>query len=111
MSQTNQALKAAEQLSPKLRRQLALRLLAGGAVREKIVLLHQLSAEKQERLGVLLEKNNEGELTPAERVHLKRLGAAADQIMLANSKALAKSLRPEVFDRQGRLVKKRLRST
>jgi len=113
MSQLNQALKvalaAAESLPPNLQRQLAERLLAANAQDERKVTiqLKQLSAAKQERLAELMDKNNEGLITPAEYDELQALVEEVDQIMLANSETLARAVRPELFDEQGKPIKRR----
>ena len=101
MTQNNQALKvalaAARQLSLKLQRQLAEQLIAAATPDENtmVVYLQRLSPQKQARLAKLLDKNNEGRLSQAEQSELKRLGAEVDQMLLANSQALARALRPE----------------
>ena len=116
MKRTNQALKVAlaavEQLPPKLQRQLAEQVLAATTLGEEllVVYLQQLPAPAQARLAELMDKNNEGHLAPAERSELRRLGAKADEITVANSKTLARVLRPELFDERGRPIKGRLRA-
>jgi len=115
MTQNNQALKvalaAARQLSLKLQRQLAEQLIAAATPDENtmVVYLQRLSPQKQARLAKLLDKNNEGRLSQAEQSELKRLGAEVDQMLLANSQALARALRPELFDERGRPIKSRFR--
>lgn len=74
-----------------------------------IAFLRRLPADKQRRLTSLMERNNERQLGPAERAALKRLGQEADRITLANSKALARALRPELFDRRGKPIMRRVR--
>lgn len=113
MSQANQALKvalaAAEQLPAAQQRQLAEQLLSAVTPEGETLVLHfqRLSAPKQERLQELMDGNNEGTLTRAEQAELKRLVAEADEMMLANSKALARAMRPELFDEKGRPIKRR----
>lgn len=102
MAMNNQALKVAlaavEQLPVKLQRQLAEHVLLTTAEEDLVVVyFKQLSTADESRLQDLMDKNNDGQLTPAERAELKRLGAKADQIMLENSKALARASRPELF--------------
>jgi len=115
MKRTNPALKVAlaavEQLPPKLQRQLAEQVLTSTTSQEDllVVYLHRLPASKQTRLKELMDKNNEGQLTVAEQSELKRLGERVDELVLANSKALARVLRPELFDERGQPVKRRLR--
>lgn len=114
MSPSNQALKAAlaavERLSPELQKKLTERLITETVLRENsiIVLLQRLSPQKQARLDDLLDKNSEGRLTRAELMELRRLGSEVDQIMLANSHALALAFRPELFNRQGQPVERRI---
>ena len=115
MNQSNQALKvalaAARQLPLKLQRQLAERLIAATAPDENtiVVYLQRLSPQKQARLAKLMDKNNEGRLSEAEQLELKRLGSEVDRMLLANSHALARALRPELFDERGRPIKSRFR--
>ena len=115
MAQTNQILKDAlavvEQLPIKLQRQLAERVLAATVAEEEtlVVRFQRLSALKQARLTELMDKNNEGRLTRAEKPELRRLSEAVDQVTLVNSKALARVLHPEVFNAAGKPVRNRLR--
>jgi hypothetical protein len=115
MAQGNQALKAAmaaaQRLPLKLQRQLVERLIAATTLDENttVVYLRQLSRQKQARLAKLMDKNNEGRLSRAEQLELKRLGSKVDQMLLTNSHALARALRPELFDERGRLIKGRFR--
>ncbi|NUO79695.1 hypothetical protein HUU05_06440 [candidate division KSB1 bacterium] len=71
--------------------------------------MQRFSPAKQKRFALLMDKNNEGELSRAEKVEIKKLGAEADELMLANSRALALALRPELFDRLGRPIQARFR--
>jgi hypothetical protein len=64
--------------------------------------LERLPLEKQARLRELMDKSNEGALTRTERKEITRLGLKVDQAMLSNSLVLARSLRPELFDKTGR---------
>jgi hypothetical protein len=114
MTQNKQTLKvvlaAARQLPPKLQQQLAEQLLTT-AVPDRsttAVYLKHLSPQKQDRLKVLMDKNSEGQLRQAERTELERLGAEIDELLLANSLALARTLRPELFNERGRPMKRRL---
>jgi hypothetical protein len=114
MSQTNQALTeaiaAVERLPLKLQRELAERLFAKTA-RERAavtVRLKQLPHEKQTRLSELLDKSNEGKLSRSEKTELKRLGSELDGVMFANSVALARAVRPELFDAKGRPQRARI---
>ena len=115
MPQTTQALKvalaAAQQLPPKLQRQLAEQLLLTTMPEKSTVMvyLQRLSLQKQTRLTKLMDKHNEGRLRQAERKELQQLGIEVDQALLANSSALARALRPELFDERGKPVKRRFR--
>jgi hypothetical protein len=115
MNQSSQALRvalaAAQQLPPTLQKQLAERLIAATASEENttIVYLRRHSPQKQARLAELMDKNNEGRLTPAEQADLKQLGTEVDQMLLANSQALARALRPELFNEHGRPIQSRFR--
>ena len=114
MSQINQALEvalaAARQLPLKLQRRLAEQLIAdttdAAAPGENIiaVYLQRLPQQKQARLAKLMDKNNGGQLNQSEQSELERLGAEVDQLLLANSYALARALRPELFDQRGQPV-------
>lgn len=54
-----------------------------------------------------MDKNNNERLNRTERLELQQLSSEVDQILLANSHALGRALRPELFDERGRFVKKR----
>ena len=71
--------------------------------------LQRLPAQKRERLAHLMDKNTERELSPAERAELRRLGLEVEQMLLANSEALARAVRPELFDARGRTIHRRFR--
>ena len=63
--------------------------------------LRRLSAAKQHRLDVLMDKNNEGLLTSAERKELKALVRDAEEISLSDARKLAgqrRSLTPLDID-------------
>ncbi len=98
---------AADRLPLKLKRQLTKRLLATTIVEASatVVYLKRLSPQKLSRLHLLMDKNNEGRLTMSERTELKKLGAEVDRIMLENSRTLAQTVRPELFDEHGRRIK------
>lgn len=57
-----------------------------------------------------MDKNNEGLITRAEYNELQKLVAEVDQIMLANSKTLARAVRPELFDEKGKPIKCRFQA-
>ena len=63
--------------------------------------LRRLSAAKQNRLDALMDKNNEGVLTSAERRELRALVRDAEEIALSNARKLAgqrRSLTPLDID-------------
>ncbi len=105
------AVAAAERLPLDLRRRLAEQLLAGSTPDAPIITvsLRRLSPAKRDRLATLMDKNNTGRLTRAEQREIDRLGREVDHLLLANSQALARSARPELFDERGRPVQSRLR--
>ena len=73
-----------------------------------VVVLHRFSPAVQARMDELLTKSNEGALTEEERAELTALVAEYERIMLANTEALLRASRPELFDTSGRLVRSRL---
>lgn len=115
MGVSNRALKvavaAAERLPLGLRRQLAERLLADSTPDAQTIAVsfRRLSPAKRDRLATLMDKNNAGRFTRAEQRELGRLGREVDRLRLANSQALARSVRPELFDERGRPVQSRFR--
>ena len=74
-----------------------------------VVYLRRLSETKQARLTALMDKSVEGTLTRAEDTELKRLGVEVDEMLLLNSQALSRAIRPELFDKGGRPIKSRFR--
>ena len=114
MGHPNQVLKevmaAAEKLPVKQQQKLAVQLLAKSVDTENSVVLYlkRLSSQKQMRLVELMDKNNEGEISKAENAELQRLNEDVSQIMLDNSIALARTLRPELFDKRGRPIASRI---
>lgn len=115
MVQNYQALKVAlaavHQLPPKLQQQLAAQLLREFTPDQNtvVVSLQRLSPQKHIRLARLMDKHNDGRLNQAEQKELQRLGVEVNQLLLANSQALARALRPELFDERGRPLKQRFR--
>ncbi|MBI3245265.1 MAG: hypothetical protein HYZ50_02020 [Deltaproteobacteria bacterium] len=113
MDQNHQALKVAlaavQQLPTKLQQQLAEQLLRELRPEKNtvVVSLQRLSQQKQVRLARLMDKHNDGRLSQAEQKELQQLGVEVDQGLLANSQALARALRPELFDERGRPLKRR----
>lgn len=57
--------------------------------------IERFPSAKQKQLDLLLEKNSEGTITPAEKVKLVVLVAEAEQLMLANAQRLAEFVRHE----------------
>jgi hypothetical protein len=115
INQTDQALRVAmaavEQLPRKQQRQLTERLITTTVLQDNttVLFLRRLSPQKQARLAELMDKNNNNRLNRKERLELQRLSSEVDQILLANSHALAQALRPELFDKRGRPIKSRFR--
>lgn len=115
MAQSNQALKVAlaavEQLPANLQRQLAEQVLSTVASDDLLIVrLQRLTQEEESRLQTLMDKNNDGLLTKAERLELERLGKRVDEMMLRNSKLLALATRPDLFDESGSPIKERFRA-
>ena len=115
MGQNHQALKVAlaavQQLPAKLQQQLVEQLLRELTPDKNtvVVSLQRLSPRKQVRLARLMDKHNDGRLSQAEQKELQQLGVEVDQLLLANSQALARALRPELFDERSRPLKPRFR--
>jgi hypothetical protein len=55
--------------------------------------LRRLSAAKQKRLDALMDRNNEGRLTPADRKEFQRLVHETEEIALSNARKLASQRR------------------
>ena len=70
--------------------------------------LQRLDVESQARLDWLLDRNNEGCLTPDERKELQRLVTQYENILLQNSEALLRATRPDLVDASGRINRRRL---
>lgn len=115
MPNGNQALKVAlaavEQLPINLQRQLAEQVLLDVASDEVLIVhLRRLSPDENARLQALMDKNNDGLLTKSEQQELERLGAKVDELMLENSRLLARVKRPELFDENGDPIKRRIQN-
>ncbi|HMV50445.1 MAG TPA: hypothetical protein PLD20_04675 [Blastocatellia bacterium] len=115
MPQGNQALKVAmaavEQLPANLQRQLAEQVLQSVGTDDLLVVRFQrLSPAETKRLQELMDGNNDGLLTTSERLELERLSGKVDEMMLENSKRLARATRPELFDENGNPVEARLKA-
>lgn len=112
MSQAHRALQvalaAAEQLPAREQRLLAERLLSASPEEGTVVVrLRRLPVEVQRRMSELLGKNSEGSISRAEHRELKRLVEDADRLTLENSRALARTLRPEATARKPRAARER----
>jgi len=70
--------------------------------------LRRLDAVCQARLDWLLDKNNEGCLTPAERQELQHLVAQYERMLLQNTEALLCATRPDLVDASGHIKPARL---
>jgi DNA-binding Xre family transcriptional regulator len=55
--------------------------------------LHRIDERMQERLSILMAKNNEDELTDQERDEFQKLGAEAERLSLENARILAAAAR------------------
>jgi hypothetical protein len=89
---------------------LAERLLQGTVNRPHTVIvpLQQFDTDTQQRFQALMDRNNEDQLTPAERRELDALVQQYERMMVANSEALVRASHPALFDEAGRLAKSRL---
>ena len=65
--------------------------------------LQRLDVERQARLDWLLDQNNEGRLTPAEREELQGLVAQYESLLIQNTEALLRATRPDLVDASGRI--------
>jgi hypothetical protein len=70
--------------------------------------LQRLDADSQARLDALLEQNNEGCLTPAEREELQDLVAQYERLLLQNTEVLLRATRPDLVDTSGKISRSRL---
>jgi hypothetical protein len=73
-----------------------------------LVMLRRFGPSTQARLDELFMKSNEGTFTAQERVELTTLVSEYERIMVANTEALLRASRPELFDAAGRLIPSRL---
>ena len=103
-------LKQAQRLPPRARRQLAETLLRPANSDEQTILvsMSRFRQDAQARFQNLMDRNNEGQLTPGEREELKALVARYKAILLLNTEALLKANCPELFTPSGRLSRRRL---
>lgn len=70
--------------------------------------LQRLGIESQARLDWLLDQNNEGRLTPAEREELQGLVVQYENLLLQNTEALLRATRPDLVGASGRINQARL---
>lgn len=103
-------LKQAQKLPARARRQLAESLLRPANASEQTILvsMSRFRPDVQARFQDLMDRNNEGQLTPAEREELKALVARYKALLLLNTEALLKANSPELFTGSGRLSRQRL---
>jgi hypothetical protein len=103
-------LKQAQRLPLRARRQLAETLLRPANADEQTILvsMSRFQQDAQARFQDLMDRNNEGQLTPGEREELKALVARYKTILLLNTEALLKANCPELFTPSGRLSRRRL---
>ena len=73
--------------------------------------LQRLGIESQARLDWLLDQNNEGRLTSAEREELQGLVTQYENLLLQNTEALLRATRPDLVDASGRITQARLTTT
>ena len=64
--------------------------------------LHKIDAKTQARLDGLMEKNNEGKITAAERRELATLGETVERLSLENARLLARHAGPRSRERAAR---------
>lgn len=103
-------LKQAQKLPARARRQLAETLLRPANADEQtfLVSMSRFQPDVQARCQDLMDRNNEGQLTPGERAELKALVARYKALLLLNTEALLKANSPELFTASGRLSRRRL---
>lgn len=103
-------LKQAEKLPARARRLLAESLLRPANADEQTILvtMSRFQPDVQARFQNLMDRNNEGQLTPREREELKALVARYKALLLLNTEALLKASSPELFTSSGRLSRRRL---
>jgi len=70
--------------------------------------LQRLGIESQARLDWLLDQNNEGRLTSAEREELQGLVAQYENLLVQNTEALLRATRLDLVGASGRINRARL---
>jgi S-adenosylmethionine:tRNA-ribosyltransferase-isomerase (queuine synthetase) len=73
---------------------------------EVLIALKQFPEEKQQRLNFLAKKNTEGAITKEECSELEELVDEAQSLMLQNTENIARVVRPNLFDKKGRPIKR-----
>jgi hypothetical protein len=66
--------------------------------------VERFPAAKQRRMDALLDKNNDGTITPRERRRLEQLVAEAEGLAIANAKRLAEFVRSQRIGNEERGV-------
>ena len=73
-----------------------------------LIALKQFPKEKQQRLNFLAEKNTEGTITKEELSEFEELVGETQALMLQNTETLARVIRPDLFDKKGRPIRRLL---
>jgi hypothetical protein len=68
----------------------------------------QLPDKTQQRLHFLMEKNTDDTITEEEVSELEELVKETQTLMLQNTETLARVIRPDLFDKNGRPIKRRI---
>ena len=76
-----------------------------------LISMRRFRQDAQARFQDLMDRHNEGQLSPSEHEELKGLVARYEALMLLNTETLLKAAHPELFTRSGRLKRKRLDRT
>jgi len=71
-----------------------------------LIALKQFPEHKQQRLNFLAEKNTEGTITKEEFSELEELVDEAQVLMFQNTETLVRVIRPDLFDKKGRLIRR-----
>ncbi len=106
-------LKQARQLPPRARRWLAETLLrpTNGDEQTILISMRRFRQDAQARFQELMDRHNEGQLSPRDHEELKSLVARYEALMLLNTETLLKAAYPQLFTTSGRLRRKRLDRT
>lgn len=103
-------LKQAQRLPSGERLALAERLLQSNSKDEQaaMVAVRRFADATQLRFEALMGRHTEGRLTASEQAELRALVARYEKMLLTNSQALLHATHPQLFEPNGRLVKRRL---